>query len=180
MKHELASSSEEDGGGTATIQPLPVSDELIARLAGRCEEIFPLNDRVRHEISDEEIHEMESLLKRLQPAPAKILFREQCCSLMCAESEREMEDRLKKFSASSMLEFSVCKMAYAMDAEGEVKQGKNVPGRLWRKLAYISGISVAAAVGAVLLIQNTFDARSEGAGAIAEKSESVPLPEEHQ
>lgn len=47
MKHELASSSEEDGGGTATIQPLPVSDELIARLAGRCEEIFPLNDRVR-------------------------------------------------------------------------------------------------------------------------------------
>lgn len=127
MKHELASSSEEDGGGTATIQPLPVSDELIARLAGRCEEIFPLNDRVRHEISDEEIHEMESLLKRLQPAPAKILFREQCCSLMCAESEREMEDRLKKFSASSMLEFSVCKMAYAMDAEGEVKQGKTFP-----------------------------------------------------
>ena len=60
------------------------------------------------------------------------------------------------------------------------KTGKNVPGRLWRKLAYISGISVAAAVGAVLLIQNTFDARSEGAGAIAEKSESVPLPEEHQ
>lgn len=54
----------------------------------------------------------------MQPAPAKILFREQCCSLMCAESEREMEDRLKKFSASSMLEFSVCKMAYAMDAEG--------------------------------------------------------------
>ena len=52
MKHESASSSEEDGGGTATIQPLPVSDELIARLAVRCEEIFPLNDRVRHEISD--------------------------------------------------------------------------------------------------------------------------------
>lgn len=95
MKHESASSSEEDGGGTATIQPLPVSDELIARLAVRCEEIFPLNDRVRHEISDEEIHEMESLLKRFQPAPAKILFREQCCSLMCTESEREMEDRLK-------------------------------------------------------------------------------------
>lgn len=88
-----------------------------------------------HEISDEEIHEMESLLKRFQPAPAKILFREQCCSLMCTESEREMEDRLKKFSASSMLEFSVCKMAYAMEAEGEVKQEKNVSGRMWRKLA---------------------------------------------
>lgn len=74
-----------------------------------------------------------------------------------------------------MLEFSVCKMAYAMDAEGEVKQGKNVPGRLWRKLAYISGISVAAAVGAVLLIQNTFDARSEGAGAIAENRKASPF-----
>lgn len=177
MKHESASSSEEDGGGTATIQPLPVSDELIARLAVRCEEIFPLNDRVRHEISDEEIHEMESLLKRFQPAPAKILFREQCCSLMCTESEREMEDRLKKFSASSMLEFSVCKMAYAMDAEGEVKQEKNVSGRMWRKLAYVSGISVAAAVGAM---QNMLDSRSDGAEAIAEKSESAPLPEEHQ
>lgn len=180
MKHESASSSEEDGGGTATIQPLPVSDELIARLAVRCEEIFPLNDRVRHEISDEEIHEMESLLKRFQPAPAKILFREQCCSLMCTESEREMEDRLKKFSASSMLEFSVCKMAYAMDAEGEVKQEKNVSGRMWRKLAYVSGISVVAAVGAMLLMQNMLDSRSDGAEAIAEKSESVPLPEEHQ
>lgn len=92
MKHETTSSAAgEEGGGTAAMQPLPVSDELISRLAGRCEEIFPLNDRLRHdEISDEEIHEMESLLKRLRPAPVRVLFREQCCSLMCAESEQEM------------------------------------------------------------------------------------------
>ena len=117
MKHETTSSAAgEEGGGTAAMQPLPVSDELISRLAGRCEEIFPLNDRLRHdEISDEEIHEMESLLKRLRPAPVRVLFREQCCSLMCAESEQEMETRLKRLSASSMLEFSVCKMAQAMD-----------------------------------------------------------------
>ena len=71
-------------------------------------------------------------------------------------------------------------MAYAMEAEGEVKQEKNVSGRMWRKLAYVSGISVAAAVGAMLLMQNMLDSRSDGAEAIAEKSESVPLPEEHQ
>lgn len=54
MKHETTSSAAgEEGGGTAAMQPLPVSDELISRLAGRCEEIFPLNDRLRHdEISD--------------------------------------------------------------------------------------------------------------------------------
>lgn len=157
MKHETTSSAAgEEGGGTAAMQPLPVSDELISRLAGRCEEIFPLNDRLRHdEISDEEIHEMESLLKRLRPAPVRVLFREQCCSLMCAESEQEMETRLKRLSASSMLEFSVCKMAQAMDCAGEAKQEKAVKIPLWRRLAYISGISVAAAVGAVLLVQNT-------------------------
>lgn len=96
MKQETTSSTEDDDGGTATIRPLPVSDKLIARLAGKCEEIFPLNDRLHHEISEEEIHEVESLLKRLRPAPAHILFREQCCSLMCSESEQEMETRLKK------------------------------------------------------------------------------------
>lgn len=105
MKHETTSSAAgEEGGGTATMQPLPVSDELISRLAGKCEEIFPLNARLRHdEISDEELREMESLLKRLSPSPARVLFREQCCSLMCAESEREMETRLKRLSASSIL-----------------------------------------------------------------------------
>lgn len=128
MKHETTSSAAgEEGGGTAAMQPLPVSDELISRLAGRCEEIFPLNDRLRHdEISDEKIHEMESLLKRLRPAPVRVLFREQCCSLMCAESEHEMETRLKRLSASSMLEFSVCKMAQAMDCAGKAKPAKAV------------------------------------------------------
>lgn len=118
MKHETTSSvaGEEEGGGTAALQPLPVSDEFISRLAGKCEEIFPLNNRLRRdEISDDEIHEMESLLKRLRPSPARVLFREQCCALMCAESEHEMETRLKRLSASSMLEFSVCKMAQAMN-----------------------------------------------------------------
>lgn len=156
MKHETTSSAAgEEGGGTAAVQPLPVSDELISRLAGRCEEIFPLNGRLRHdEISEEELRDMESLLKRLQPAPARVLFREQCCSLMCAESEREMETRLKRLSASSMLEFSVCKMAQAMACAGGAKREKAVKIPLWRRLAYISGISVAAAVGVVLLVQN--------------------------
>ena len=113
MNHETTSSAAgEEDGGTAVLQPLPVSDELISRLAGKCEEIFPLESRFRRdEISDDEIHEMESLLKRFRPSPAKVLFREQCCALMCAESEHEMETRLKRLSASSMLEFSVCKMA---------------------------------------------------------------------
>ena len=96
MNHETTSSAagEEDGGGTAALQPLPVSDELISRLAGKCEEIFPLESRFRRdEISDDEIHEMESLLKRLRPSPARVLFREQCCALMCAESDHEMETR---------------------------------------------------------------------------------------
>lgn len=178
MKHETTSPADEDSGGTATIRPQPVSDELIARLAGRCEAIFPLNGRVRHEISDEEIHEMESLLKRFRPAPAKILFREQCCALMCAESEREMEYRLKKFSPSPVLEFSVCKMAGAMNAAQEEKQEKAVPSRLWKRLAYISGISVAAAVGGVLMMQNLLDTHG-GAAPVPEMqaaTEKAPLP----
>lgn len=186
MKHKTTSSAAgEEGGGTAALQPFPVSDELISRLAGRCEEIFPLNGRLRHdEISDEELHEMESLLKRLIPSPARVLFREQCCSLMCAESEREMETRLKRLSASSMLEFSVCKMAQAMDCAGEVKREKAVKMPLWRRLAYISGISVAAAVGAVLIVQNTLVtsggtvAGGSGMEAGAEKAQAPILPGE--
>ena len=43
MNHETTSSAAgEEDGGTAVLQPLPVSDELISRLAGKCEEIFPL------------------------------------------------------------------------------------------------------------------------------------------
>lgn len=186
MKHETTSSAEgEEGGGTATMQPLPVSDELISRLAGRCEEIFPLNERLRHdEISDEELHEMESLLKRLNPSPARVLFREQCCSLMCAESEREMETRLKRLSASSILEFSVCKMAQAMDCAGEVKREKAVKTSLLLRLVYISGISVAAAVGAVLIVQNALvapggmAAGESGVEAGAEKAQTPMLPGE--
>ena len=176
MKHETTSSAAgEEGGGTAAMQPLPVSDELISRLAGRCEEIFPLNDRLRHdEISDEEIHEMESLLKRLRPAPVRVLFREQCCSLMCAESEQEMETRLKRLSASSMLEFSVCKMAQAMDCAGEAKQEKAVKIPLWRRLAYISGISVAAA----LVAPGGTVAGGNEVEAGAEKTETPVLPGE--
>lgn len=42
MNHETTSSAAgEEDGGTAVLQPLPVSDELISRLAGKCEEIFP-------------------------------------------------------------------------------------------------------------------------------------------
>lgn len=187
MKHETTSSAAgEEGGGTAAIQPFPVSDELISLLAGRCEEIFPLNGRLRHdEISEEEVREMESLLKRFQPAPVRVLFREQCCSLMCAESEREMETRLKRFSASTMLEFSVCKMAQAMDCAGDAKQEKEVKIPLWRRLAYISGISVAAAVGVVLIVQNalvapggTTAAGGNGVEAGAEKAETPVLPGE--
>lgn len=186
MKHETTSSAAgEESGGTAAMQPLPVSDELISRLAGRCEEIFPLNARLRHdEISDEEIREMESLLKRLRPSPARVLYREQCCSLMCAESEREMETRLKRLSASSILEFSVCKMARAMDYAGEVKREKTVKMPLWRRLVYISGISVAAAVGAVLIVQNTLVppsgtvAGGNGVEAGVEKAQAPMIPGE--
>lgn len=186
MKHETTSSAAgEEGGGTAAMQPLPVSDELISRLAGRCEEIFPLNARLRHdEISDEEIREMESLLKRLRPSPVRVLYREQCCSLMCAESEREMETRLKRLSASSILEFSVCKMARAMDYAGEVKREKTVKMPLWRRLVYISGISVAAAVGAVLIVQNTLVppggtvAGGNGVEAGVEKAQAPMIPGE--
>lgn len=186
MKHETTSSAAgEEGGGTAAMQPLPVSDELISRLAGRCEEIFPLNARLRHdEISDEEIREMESLLKRLRPSPARVLYREQCCSLMCAESEREMETRLKRLSASSILEFSVCKMARAMDYAGEVKREKTVKMPLWRRLVYISGISVAAAVGTVLIVQNTLVppggtvAGGNGVEAGVEKAQAPMIPGE--
>lgn len=186
MKHETTSSAAgEEDGGTAAMQPLPVSDELISRLAGKCEEIFPLNARLRHdEISDEELREMESLLKRLTPSPARVLFREQCCSMMCAESEREMETRLKRLSASSILEFSVCKMARAMDCAGEVKQEKTVKMPLWRRLVYISGISVAAAVGAVLMVQNTLVppggtvAGGNGVEAGVEKAQAPMIPGE--
>ena len=72
MNHETTSSAAgEEDGGTAVLQPLPVSDELISRLAGKCEEIFPLESRFRRdEISDDEIHEMESLLNRFRPSAA--------------------------------------------------------------------------------------------------------------
>jgi len=183
MKQETTSFStgEEEGGGIAALQPLSVSDELISRLAGRCEEIFPLKGRLRHdEISDEEIHEMETFLKRLRPAPAKVLFREQCCSLMCAESEHEMETRLKKLSASSVLEFSICKMAHAMDCASGTKQEKTAAIPLWQRLACISGISVAAAMGAVLLVQNTLvePGGREDRQAVSEEDEKVVLPGE--
>ena len=136
MNHETTSSAAgEEDGGTAVLQPLPVSDELISRLAGKCEEIFPLESRFRRdEISDDEIHEMESLLKRFRPSPAKVLFREQCCALMCAESEHEMETRLKRLSASSMLEFSVCKMAQAMNCASDEKREKALNIPLWREV----------------------------------------------
>lgn len=183
MKQETTSFStgEEKGGGIAAMQPLSVSDELISRLAGRCAEIFPINGSLRHdEISDEELHEMETFLKRLRPAPAKVLFREQCCSLMCAESEREMETRLKKLSASPMLEFSICKMARAMDCASGTKQEKTATIPLWRRLAYISGISVATVVGAVLLVQNTLveSGEREYSQAVSQKDEKVVLPGE--
>ncbi|MCD8271217.1 hypothetical protein [Akkermansia sp.] len=186
MKHETTSSAAgEEGGGTVTLQPLPVSDELISRLAGKCEEIFPLNNRFRRdEISDDEIHEMESLLKRLHPSPARVLFREQCCALMCAESEHEMETRLKRLSASSMLEFSVCKMAQAMNCASDEKREKALNSSLWRRFACISGISAAAAVGAVMLVQHALvapggTAASGNSGeASTEKAETPVIPGE--
>lgn len=50
MNHETTSSAAgEEDGGTAVLQPLPVSDELISRLAGKCEEIFPLESRFRRD-----------------------------------------------------------------------------------------------------------------------------------
>lgn len=98
MKHETTSSvaGEEEGGGTAALQPLPVSDEFISRLAGKCEEIFPLNNRLRRdEISDDEIHEMippetPSALSGKGSVQGAVL-----CPDVC-ESEHEMETRLKK------------------------------------------------------------------------------------
>ena len=175
MNHETTSSAagEEDGGGTAALQPLPVSDELISRLAGKCDEI-----------SDDEIHEMESLLKRLRPSPARVLFREQCCALMCAESEHEMETRLKRLSASSMLEFSVCKMAQAMNCASDEKREKALNIPLWRRCACISGISAAAVVGAVMLVQHALVApvgtvAAGNAGEVpSEKAETPVIPGE--
>ena len=187
MKHETTSSvaGEEEGGGTAALQPLPVSDEFISRLAGKCEEIFPLESRFRRdEISDDEIHEMESLLKRFRPSPAKVLFREQCCALMCAESEHEMETRLKRLSASSMLEFSVCKMAQAMNCASDEKREKALNIPLWRRCACISGISAAAVVGAVMLVQHALVApvgtvAAGNAGEVSsEKAETPVIPGE--
>ena len=174
MNHETTSSAaREEDGGTAVLLPLPVSDELISRLAGKCDEI-----------SDDEIHEMESLLKRFRPSPAKVLFREQCCALMCAESEHEMETRLKRLSASSMLEFSVCKMAQAMNCASDEKREKALNIPLWRRFACISGISAAAVVGAVMLVQHALVApvgtvAAGNAGEVpSEKAETPVIPGE--
>ena len=186
MNHETTSSAAgEEDGGTAVLQPLPVSDELISRLAGKCEEIFPLESRFRRdEISDDEIHEMESLLKRFRPSPAKVLFREQCCALMCAESEHEMETRLKRLSASSMLEFSVCKMAQAMNCASDEKREKALNVPLWRRFACISGFPAPAVVGAVMLVQHALVApvgtvAAGNAGEVpSEKAETPVIPGE--
>ena len=176
MNHETTSSAAgEEDGGTAVLQPLPVSDELISRLAGKCEEIFPLESRFRRdEISDDEIHEMESLLKRFRPSPAKVLFREQCCALMCAESEHEMETRLKR----------LCKMAQAMNCASNEKREKALNIPLWRRCACISGISAAAVVGAVMLVQHALVApvgtvTAGNAGEVpSEKAETPVIPGE--
>lgn len=161
MKHKIIPTDIEQGEGletTSSLQPMTVSDELISRLAGKCEEIFPIKDRrSHHEITDEEVLEMESILKRFQPAPVKFLFREQCCSLMCAESERGMESLLKRLSASPLRDFSVSKLAQEMKGVGRdnvehQKQSK------WRRLIYFSGFSAAAAIVGVLMIQNGNDA----------------------
>ena len=127
---------------------------------------------------------MESLLKRFRPSPAKVLFREQCCALMCAESEHEMETRLKRLSASSMLEFSVCKMAQAMNCASNEKREKALNIPLWRRFACISGISAAAVVGGVMLVQHALVApvgtvATGNAGEVpSEKAETPVIPGE--
>lgn len=148
--------SETGDNGASLLQPLSVSDELISRIAGKCEEIFPLKNRFQEEgLSDEGILEMESLLKRFQPAPVKFLFREQCCTLMCAESECEMESRLKKLSAAPLTDFSVCRMAQEMnDVKRDRDSGDHKKSSIWRRLIYFSGFSAAAALVAVFLIQD--------------------------
>ena len=102
---------------------------------------------------------------------------------MCAESEHEMETRLKRLSASSMLEFSVCKMAQAMNCASDEKREKALNSSLWRRFACISGIS-AAAVGAVMLVQHVLvapggTAASGNSGeASTEKAETPVIPGE--
>lgn len=178
--------SETGDNGASPIQPLAVSDELISRIAGKCEEIFPLKNRFQEEgISDEGILEMESLLKRFQPAPVKFLFREQCCTLMCAESEREMESRLKKLSAAPLTDFSVFRMAQEMkDVNKRDKaSGDHQKSSIWRRLIYFSGFSAAAALVAVFLIQDengmiqpasSTDGGVSGAEIVQEKENPSP------
>lgn len=183
MKHKTTSTTARgEGDGIAGVQPLPVSDALIARLAGKCEEIFPLKDRCNHEISDQEIQEIEVLLKRLKPLPVNILFREQCCSLMCAESEREMEGRLLKLTPAEMPEFSEFKMAAAMTTPEPENMVHAPVSRSRKGVVRLAGISVAAALVAVLVFVNVQDpgSGSEDGQALAEQDTPPVGNEERQ
>lgn len=181
MKNKTESANGEEDGGTSVLQPAPVSEEFIRRLAGRCEEIFPLNGR-QHDALDDDLAEMENLLKRLSPAPVNFLFREQCCALMCAESERGLEGMLSRLSAASMLDFSVNRMARAMaDSDAPDVEANNpaVSGR--HRFFYGSGL-VAALVAALFLIPGLFGVHPEpglnNTVTTDPEHQKVPLPEQ--
>ncbi len=138
-------------GDTATVKPMTVPDALIARLASKCEEIFPLGEKdAQSVISDEEVAEVELLLKRLSPAPVRTLFREQCCAYMCAESEKEIEKLLKNtLTPVPLSEFALARLAQSM---GEQTDAAATPCVMPKsKRGYLVPVFSAAAVVAAFI-----------------------------
>ncbi len=156
------------GGDTDTLRPMTVPDELIARLASKCEEIFPLGKKdAQSAITDEEVAEVEQLLKRLTPAPVRTLFREQCCSYMCAESEKTMEKLLKStLKPVPLSEFTIARLAQSMDEQADGSAARCVEPKCARRypvFLFSAVAAVAALIGFSQLMGGPSDANNTAA-----------------
>ncbi len=158
------------------ITPMTVPEDLIARLAGKCEAIFPLQNRAEElepAITDEELAQMEQWLRKFTPAPVRVLFREECCAMMCAESEAAMERTLKTLRPTPMPEFTVARLASAMEENAGQACARNAGVKKKNGGVFYSFISVAAVLALMLGLMHVWNLSHEAGQDMQTNDEDV-------
>ncbi len=159
------------------VTPMTVSDDLIARLAGKCEAIFPLKNKTEEReptITDEELAQMEQWLKKFTPAPVRVLFREECCAMMCAESEAAMERTLKTLQPAPLTEFFVARLTMAMEENAGQERARNAGINKKKGGVFYSFISVAAGLALLLGVMHVWNLSHEAGQDMQTKGKDVP------
>ncbi len=160
------------------ITPMTVPEDLIARLAGKCEAIFPLKNRAEElepAITDEELAQMEQWLRKFTPAPVRVLFREECCTMMCAESEAAMERTLKTLRPTPMPEFTVARLASAMEENAGQACARNAGVKKKKGGVFYSFISVAAVLALMLGLMHVWNLSLETGQDLQTKDEDASI-----